>query len=627
MINSVFPIELDGNLWQIPESEGDRAYISRGEPLRPANAVTVQGEEGQKFQARLDTLLWSWTDWSGGEGRRVWKLGETDRSWRLTGVRAFDRPGTLSPGYFVTEAKGTDGSTPLGLSVAFAKAADYLVAFDLDNPAVYYWSNSSKYFTLSGSFTGPTNGCAGPFAADGDGDTAWFEESGTYKIWPFFGGTSLTALTTITEFSATNNHHLVQLGDYIYVYSPGDAKVLEIDKSTGSRTTIDAWTEKAEDGGLVAMDGKLFVMHTGHEGTAIRQITPTSAAGTGFGAEIVRISGFKAEAFWYHTGTLYILGTYQDGGEERTVLYHTPKAVDSQYGTLGQVRDGENMETGTGGASRMLDHFWVQEDVDNTLGTERTGFMQVDAVSGGIACLAYDRDGNIANGEAFGSIASWGGDILVSTVGATDDGVLVARRSLYAEYGEAVSPLHDFDFVGEKYLGSMSLACEPLPADWTVYVDYMVDNDGTWNNAIQYSTTSGTGTDATITTDLNTVTFRNLQMRIRFQYTGLGGPDNEGPVILGVEARAAVVEKVRVWQLLLDLNDPQSAGSQARGGYTRLQKFLATAVKDDAVAFKDGYISPDPGVFDEYDVTVDSWDVDLSRPGEGVGIITLREVV
>ncbi|NIT78397.1 MAG: hypothetical protein GWN58_51200, partial [Anaerolineae bacterium] len=201
-----------------------------------------------------------------------------------------------------------------------------------------------------------------------------------------------------------------------------------------------------------------------------------------------------------------------------------------------------------------------------------------------------------------------------------------ADHSRYPHDSQAISPEHDFDLVSNKFLSSMVLACEPLPADWTVYVDYQLDGDGTWTNAITYTTDNGTGTSVAITTDSSTVEFRRLQMRIRFDYTG-AGIASSCPVVNGVEARAVVAEKVQVFQLLLDLSSDQSAGSQSKDGASKVDSFLTTAVKATSVDYRDGYTSPRAGEWDSYDVFVDDYAVILDRPGEGFAAVTLREVI
>ena len=65
VIDSKFPIELDGVKYLL-DTVRDNHHSVSGEPLRPPNAVTVQGENSQKFQPRPEVMLWTWTDWSEG---------------------------------------------------------------------------------------------------------------------------------------------------------------------------------------------------------------------------------------------------------------------------------------------------------------------------------------------------------------------------------------------------------------------------------------------------------------------------------------------------------------------------------------------------------------------------------
>ena len=117
MIDSKFHVEIDGEPYRLAESAEGQHHNVRGEPLRPPNAVTVQGESSQKFQPRPEVMLWTWTDWSAGEGRRTLKFGEGDRAWQLNGVRAFEEPGHLIPGYYAETTKNSGGVVDFTLSV------------------------------------------------------------------------------------------------------------------------------------------------------------------------------------------------------------------------------------------------------------------------------------------------------------------------------------------------------------------------------------------------------------------------------------------------------------------------------------------------------------------------------
>src|SRR5690606_35015078 len=74
-----------------------------------------QGEENL-FQLREEVLLWSISDWSGGEGRIRFSPQQPNLHWRLRNVDAFSRPGKLSPAPAETSAQDQNGD-PLTVPV------------------------------------------------------------------------------------------------------------------------------------------------------------------------------------------------------------------------------------------------------------------------------------------------------------------------------------------------------------------------------------------------------------------------------------------------------------------------------------------------------------------------------
>lgn len=617
VIDSKHHIELDGVRYRLAESAEGQHHNVRGEPLRPPNAVTVQGESSQKFQPRPEVLLWTWTDWSEGEGRRTQKFGERGRSWQLNGIRAFEEPGHLIPGYYTEITQDSTG------------AADFTTqGWPVSGRSnIYFWDNSAANYHLwdgakwgaATALGGVTNGAACQPVADED-FIYWLEKS-TGKVWRWAGSAATVSTTVDNTWSFA---HMEQTDDYLYVYRPESGKVYEVHKAGSATITIDEWENNGSNTNrfgrfLASMDGRIYVLVATSAFTSIREITPTSAAGTGFGAEVARIEGFQAEGIWAHQGKLFIAGNYRDPNKERTVIYLTPG---QSWGTLGELRQGDDLGYVTGGGQRMLDHFLVATQRDDS--NPNHSLFQLDSVTGGIALLAYDENGGYTASPE-GPVV--GNDGIFWTARTTGNRrCLRADPDRYQKNSSAVSPEHDFDLVGKKFLSSVVLGCEPLPADWTVYVDYQKDGNGTWTNAITYTTDSGTGTEQAITTDASTIEFRRLQLRVRFEYTGAGVPTS-APVVLGVEARAVVAEKVKVFQYLLDLSSDQSAGSQSKSGASKVDDFLVSAIKATSVDLKDGYTSPRSGEYDQYDVFFDEYNVVLDRPGEGIAAVTLREVI
>ena len=621
MINSKDHIELDGETYRLAESSDGEHYGVRDEPLRPPNAVTVQGESQQKFQIRPDILLWNWTDWSAGEGRRTLKFGESGRFWQGKAIRVFEEPGHLIPGWYVETTTFTGGGN-FTRDACLGTAMGNLYAVARGGTQVHQWdgSNWSLDLSLTG---GPANGFD---MVVGDDDALYGIENGASNVYKWTGGASWSSLSTTLIGTAARS--IAQLGPYLYVYRPKSATVWEISKSTGAITAIDEWTETGRgsvDGQhfITSLDGRIYVVVKLRSETTIREITPSSAAGTGFGAEVARIHGFQVDSIWSHSGALFMAGRYRDdaSANDRTVLYLVPGG---EYGSLGELRQGEFLATVAGGAGRMLDHFFVAEQLGS--GDPEHALFQVDSVSGGLTCLAYDEVG-LVTGMDPAWVTHYQGDIFWTTKESSSaNRTLRADASQYNESSWAISSEHDFDLVDSKFLSSLSLSCEPLPANWRIRVDYMTDGDGTWTNVIDYTTTNGTGENQAVTTDASTVGFKRMQMRIRMDYNG-GSTPSSAPVILGVEARAVASIKVKTFQFLIDLSSDRSAGKQSRGGATKIDTLRTTLDKETVMDLKDGYTSPRAGEYDQYDVFVEGATVILDRPGEGLAAVTLREVV
>lgn len=625
MIDAYHHVQLDGVNYKLAQdSEGQHYQISY-EPLRPPNAVTVQGENSQKFQARPDVLLWNWTDWSGGEGLRKWDATQPSRSWQLNACRAFDKPGELSPGYYVRDTLDNGEVNDLQVAGAVCQGLGTLYMLDKNGNTIYTWNDTDLHWDAGQSITGPVVGSEDQ--AVGDEQAIYWITRGTNNVWQWTGSNPAVKISdTLIDAGGT---YIAQAGAYVYVYRPASGKVWEIAKTGASESLFDDFSSEAgaEPRGqqpMTTLDGKVYVMVTHANKTMVRELTPTSAAATGSGSEIARIHGFEGEAIWSHSGTLFMIGRYEsDSDVQRAVLYLTPG---QPYGSLGVVREGDTMGVPTAAdhAGRMLDHFWVQRfrsatDNDHAL-------MQVDAISGGIANIAINTDGAVAT-VLPSSIATHKGAIFWSVQhDAGTKRIMRAAPDEYAKDASAISPWTDFEFVGLKNLNTITLSCKALPADWILYVDYATNSDETYTNAITLSSDGEVDATATVTTDSATVEFHTLQIRIRFEWVGSGVPTS-GPTVLGVGVKAQVVKKVKVTNLLLDLNDDLGGSVSSRSGSAKVDAIQATIAKDTAVDFKDGYTHRDPGQYDQSDVYVDSGAIVLDYPSEGYAAVTLREVV
>lgn len=313
------------------------------------------------------------------------------------------------------------------------------------------------------------------------------------------------------------------------------------------------------------------------------------------------------------------MGTLADDA----IMYVVPGG---SYGTLGAIRVDKAIGQvgGTQAGAQMLEHHFVTDHVDTAIGLTDSSIFEVDAITGGYAEIARDTEGSAKALDLY-SVATFNGQIFASTEeSAATRRVIRAYPEGYAKYAEAVSPWHDFDLADEKILSSLVLSCEALPADWTVAVDYAIDGSTSWTGGISYTTDNGKGTKTAISTDAATVRFRTLSIKIAFAWTGSGIPAS-GPVVLGVDVLAMVAKPTNVWRLILDLSDSHS-GKEGASGATKLANIKAAAATEGVVDFKDGYEDRKPNAFTSHDVVVDSHLISLSKPGEGVAMVVLKEL-
>ena len=629
MIDSQHHVSLNGVRYRLFESGGEGHYQFGYEPLRPPNAVVVQGAGRQDlFQTRPDVLLWELTDWSGGEGQRKYNTQSANRHAVLNNVDPFSRPGQLLPGpYFEATNDSVDATwnddqvtlVPVGIS-------GELWAVDTESVTIniYKWDETNERWGAATAMpTAP--GASVRDGVDADDDYLYYyDDAGdVYK----YDGTTTTKMNS-SSLATTTNVVLRELGDYIYLIQPSIGKAWEIVKTaTGSTafTEIDNWNNATGNASQehFAQVGRgpsrLYVLLSGADGTTtLREIAPSTAAGTGFGKEIAVWKGFQGTSVWYHNGLIFIAG-WEIGNDEkhRVLLYLVPGGT---YGTFGYVRhpDLENYDgriVGLDDGSTLLTTQFV---VWGTGTTPRV--YELDAVEGGMAQIGELPDSGL---EILGA-TRWGGETFLPSYDGTTKRIYRGVEGQYSDGGYAISPWHDMGLSDEKVLSSVVLAVEELPTDWDVKLYYSVDGDTSFTLFGTYSTDGGTGTRYTVSTDSVPVTFRTLRFKIEFDYTG-AGVSATAPVVNSLEIRAQLANRTKVWRLRLDLMDDVSASYQAFPGNKKIDNIQSLDTQT-VVEFLDGYTDRDSGKYDTYDVLVDSANIVLDRPGEGFAEVVLREM-
>jgi hypothetical protein len=636
VIDNRFHIKLNGVKYRLFELDNGGHYHRKREPLRPPNSVVEQGGDPQapRYQTRPDILVWTIDDWSGGEGQIRCDPQSPSRAWRLNAVDPFIEPGKLMPGPYLDATLDSGGVNPFALSLAMSVSAGVLWGVDMNATNAYYWSTATQKWSAAVALVGPAAGSAN--TAWADNDYIYWKENNSDNVYRTLTSGAYTCTIINTDTLVTSREvDLVGVGNYLYLMENATGKVWELAKSGAfpvASTLIDDPSDQAPDMVtaegtclMCAGDNRVYTVLSWTSGhTAIREITPTSAAGTGFGQEIAHVTGFIAESIWYHAGMLYLSG-YEDTytRSKRCILYVQPGG---EYGTMGRLRQGSTLyQPVLGGAQgqRMLDMAFLSSGIGSTY---YPALWLLDAVSGGIALYGFGETLGFSSASAFHAPLAHDGQFFMTT--AHD---AVTKRVIYtnatkfeSDDAYSISPWQDFGLVEAKVLQSLRLHCEALPANWTITLSYAIDGSDSFTSAGTYTTTSGTGTTLTVSTSSSVKEFRTL--RIKIAMTCSTAAPTTRPKILGVEVRASVDSiGPRLWKLLLDCHDEHAEGGRSFDGKTKILA-VETAYAADVVELLDGYYCGLPNVYSTHYVTMDDYDIDLERPGEGAALVTLREV-
>ncbi|MCI0529088.1 MAG: hypothetical protein L0Y56_16755, partial [Nitrospira sp.] len=323
-----------------------------------------------------------------------------NRHRELIGVRVFEDPGTLRPGYYVEETQDSTGVADFSQNGILGVGNNSLLFLDTSNSDGYAW-DGTKWGTANG-LTG-VSWPALTYSIAGDDDFVYFAENNDADVWAWSGSGNPTQLDD--GLMPNTPRFFAVLNPYLYIYYPAEAEVYELAVSGAAPEVLIADVDQASNYGtgskMVPLSGKVYVAVPGDNETNVWEIIPTSAAGTGFGSRIASLFGFKVVNMWSHSGLLFMIG-HETGYTDWAILYIDPQGT---YGTLGRLPD----FTGTAAAplanqnGSFLSHYFGMP----SLASVPQPIFVVDSVSGGFACIAYNEDGDSPDSAATKSMVTF----------------------------------------------------------------------------------------------------------------------------------------------------------------------------------------------------------------------------
>lgn len=642
----------------------------------------ISGEPG-KQQLRPDKLMWTMTDWVGGEGYLTFDSQDPAVYKYSTGLN------TRNPGQITGRPDRTDLTTVPGIAEANS---------DANNRSMLAWggglvffgggerlSYSSDYGASFTNWTSPGVNAADQITAmTGDHKYIYYASGNSTNVelqraWLTSGGSSQNQEVVVTRHS-TANHNARYVGlavlngrvygwqgrklyqhdvfetvpltfntSYKMVYNSG----IQVDYADYGLRTAQGWF-----GDMKASDNALIMMTSSEGLTNLYQYTK------GRGHPLAKLPfGFTGKALTIQNNVAFVVGQFgqQTSGNVGPGGVYAIDLTTRKVFFVGKVRDTEDV-------------YYNLDQAANSFGTQIM-FAAGDSGNGKVFIYDMATDGismlddlaQTTNGAALsvtfdsssriGGLLSAGGHRLVSQYNPGDatrnfnviayrDDRLSNRENSGALSQLVESPEHDYDF--------------PMEAKGLTgfYVTYRVEDTGTTSGllddqriTIEYSkdggsyTTAGTIDQATtpsivqgrayvvVATGSSSPKFFRLKVRMTLDNNNNSPTVRQLPVVYGVTAEASLASSVEEWEIVVRVKDePPGSGkgrpSSRRWDGSKIYTYLEDLAQNKAaVTFLDGARSNVDGVYTTHVVTVEDVVFNMQNPGEGTCRLKLKSVV
>lgn len=647
MLKNKAHVELDGTPYRVAENVEQHYVHEWTTPI--VNRVDITGAPG-KQQLFGDRLLWSFDDWSGGEGNNVYYDDEPTRYNWGTGLNPRIR-GKLSGGPELQEVEALDVLDCREPVVATVAGGTLFVMGGGS-------ATNQKLFSTTDGLTWTTDNYAhglgitpNATAATGDFEYVYFafydKGSNNHLVYRRVVDLSNYAIGSPTQVVAPQGTQpivgMVLQNAALYTWDGRTLREHDVTAlpdpgtmrdNTGSAIATASADEFGSEwfGDMVASDEGLIYFVSSGTRSQVRDYT-NGAAGPFWNVP----RGFTVRDIAFSNGTLWVVGhwgTTADPGkgqlwaiptssrvptlvhEFRTSVassYLKPVAISPSYRNQLFIgcEDGEQFIYDV--ASDGMSHFHtlttangVTFDADNqlweviTFGKRRYTFV---AAPGAAGATTEDIQGIVYNDDD--SVGSWTNQ----TVDTGD---------------------WDFNFPHHvKKLMGFYVSYEPMVTNQSITIHYSLDSGANYT-ALTAITSATTGNSqgrvfipiSTPSTDIN---FYKLRWRIEAESSS-GGTDS--PTIYSVTAEARLVSTVQRWKLALLLTDEandQRASTADRKGHELRTTLYATKEAGDVVTFRDGYRYGGKINQTTYNVVIKDVSDTIINNGQGYAMVELEE--
>lgn len=654
-------------------------YLHRFDPDIPNEGPYIPGEGANKIApSKAGRLLWSMTDWSGGEGARVWDPQEPDvYNWSNAGNPRI-------PGQFTGRAVRALDSTSLTandqskrpfLAIAdnslwyaggrrIGYATDPTGSWTVVNSSAVAGSDYTGFESLNTSYyitavcgTGKYLYYAG-WNSDNSGERVLLRRDATNAAVADTVWSETTSAPPFAGLAEANGNIYAWTGRRLYELNVSESVPLA---AKHRRKVFDSGVEIASTkvfantwwADAVAAENSVFFFY------ATNGISDVYMYRNGPRHVWRAPLGFTIKTITYQNGVVFLTGHFSAGTSTKDgwgAVYAIPTdTLQPMFVTWVRKHTGNNLQMqeaatswgtqlmfGAGNTGRVFvydmdaDGLSLMDHIDTAGGTQAPAttdaiaFDSDDRIGALITqgkyriALYYDTD--TATSGTY-KMVYWDDDEEAQRVAGTATNT--ATNVLYAprwHFGYPMSPkrLHGFHVT---YKVENAATTSGLLSGQSILIEYRLDNK-TWTTAatISSSTTPSSGVQGH---HFIPITNTDKFMWLEWRMSVIGTSGVQTPIIYGITSEASLVSYEETWDLIVRVKDEQGdpRNTNRKWHAWTLRDYLEDLMQNrSSITFLDGYRYRSPGDYTTHTVVVESAADVIVRNAEGYMQVRLKSV-